>query len=61
MFTDDVWPSASLLEFKETLLTTGYSKCDEFIADFKQNKLQTQVGIQIGDFRSNESQVLPSH
>ncbi|KXJ16487.1 DNA-directed RNA polymerase III subunit RPC1 [Exaiptasia diaphana] len=40
----DVTPGQGLLQAKEELLNTGYSKCDGFIQDFKEGKLQTQPG-----------------
>lgn len=41
----DVWPSRTLLEFKEELMNTGYRKCDEYISDLKANRLTTQAGM----------------
>ncbi|KAK3708848.1 hypothetical protein QZH41_016279 [Actinostola sp. cb2023] len=40
----DVTPGQGLLQAKEELLNTGYSKCNDFIQDFKEGKLQTQPG-----------------
>ncbi len=45
MILDDVWPSAELLRKKEELMTAGYSKCDQFIQDFKTGRLATQVCV----------------
>ena len=40
----DVTPGHGLLKAKDELLNTGYKKCDEFIQDFKESRLQTQPG-----------------
>jgi DNA-directed RNA polymerase III subunit RPC1 len=40
----DVTPGPKLLSAKRDLLRNGYSKCDEFIKQLKENKLQTQPG-----------------
>lgn len=40
----DVTPSVKLLKAKKQLLHDGYSKCDEFIKQLKDGKLQTQPG-----------------
>uniref|UniRef100_A0A0K0FAM9 DNA-directed RNA polymerase subunit n=1 Tax=Strongyloides venezuelensis TaxID=75913 RepID=A0A0K0FAM9_STRVS len=40
----DVTPSKQLLEDKAKLLNEGYTKCDGFIRDLKENKLKAQPG-----------------
>uniref|UniRef100_A0A0N4Z3L6 DNA-directed RNA polymerase subunit n=1 Tax=Parastrongyloides trichosuri TaxID=131310 RepID=A0A0N4Z3L6_PARTI len=40
----DVTPSKNLLEDKTKLLNEGYSKCDQYIKDLKENKLKAQPG-----------------
>ena len=40
----DVTPGAGLLKAKQDLLDNGYEKCDEFIRDLEEGKLQTQPG-----------------
>ncbi|CAB4015852.1 DNA-directed RNA polymerase III subunit RPC1 [Paramuricea clavata] len=40
----DVTPGLGLLKAKDELLNCGYKKCDEFIQDFKESRLQTQPG-----------------
>ena len=40
----DVTPGAGLLKAKQDLLDNGYQKCDEFIRDLEEGKLQTQPG-----------------
>ena len=40
----DVTPGHGLLNAKDELLSNGYKKCDEFIQDFKESRLQTQPG-----------------
>lgn len=45
----DVTPGQGLLRAKDELLKNGYSKCDNFIQDFKEGKLQTQPGCSADD------------
>ncbi|XP_015775227.1 PREDICTED: DNA-directed RNA polymerase III subunit RPC1-like [Acropora digitifera] len=45
----DVTPGHGLLQAKDELLRNGYSKCDSFIQDFKEGKLQTQPGCSADD------------
>lgn len=45
----DVTPGHGLLQAKDELLSNGYSKCDSFIQDFKEGKLQTQPGCSADD------------
>lgn len=45
----DVTPGHGLLQAKDELLDNGYSKCDSFIQDFKEGKLQTQPGCSADD------------
>lgn len=45
----DVTPGQGLLRAKDQLLSNGYSKCDNFIQDFKEGKLQTQPGCSADD------------
>ncbi|XP_068736318.1 DNA-directed RNA polymerase III subunit RPC1-like isoform X2 [Montipora capricornis] len=45
----DVTPGQGLLRAKDELLKNGYSKCDTFIQDFKEGKLQTQPGCSADD------------
>ena len=40
----DVTPGVKLLKAKRDLLTNGYNKCDEFIQQLKDGKLQCQPG-----------------
>ena len=40
----DVTPSVELLKAKKNLLTSGYDKCNEFIQQLKQGRLQCQPG-----------------
>ncbi|CAH1795117.1 unnamed protein product [Owenia fusiformis] len=40
----DVTPGAGLLKAKYMLLDEGYSKCNEYIEDLKEGRLQTQPG-----------------
>ena len=37
-------PGPGLVSAKERLVREGYEKCREFIASFKEGKLQTQPG-----------------
>jgi len=39
----DVTPSASLLQKKLELVENGYNKCDEYIKQLADGKLQSQV------------------
>lgn len=40
----DVTPGAGLIKAKNNLLEDGYTKCDSFIRDLEEGKLQTQPG-----------------
>ena len=40
----DVTPGLGLLKAKDELLSNGYKKCDEYIQDFKEGRLNTQPG-----------------
>jgi DNA-directed RNA polymerase III subunit RPC1 len=40
----DVTPDAKLLKAKRDLLSTGYSKCNSYIAQLKEGRLQCQPG-----------------
>ncbi|KAK8731157.1 hypothetical protein OTU49_017464, partial [Cherax quadricarinatus] len=40
----DVMPGSRLLSRKQELLADGYSKCDEFISQLKEGRLQCQPG-----------------
>ncbi|EDO36291.1 predicted protein [Nematostella vectensis] len=45
----DVTPGHGLLQAKEDLLSTGYSKCEDYINEFREGKLQTQPGCSAED------------
>lgn len=40
----DVTPGAGLIKAKNALLDNGYTKCNEFICDLEEGRLQTQPG-----------------
>lgn len=40
----DVTPGAGLIKAKNELLENGYAKCDEYIRDLEEGRLQTQPG-----------------
>jgi DNA-directed RNA polymerase III subunit RPC1 len=40
----DVTPSVNLLKAKKNLLASGYNKCNDYIDQLKQGRLQCQPG-----------------